>query len=174
MPGGIDPHTHLEMPFMGTTAAETWESGTFAALSGGTTLVVDFVIPGPDGMLAALDDWEAKAKRQASSDYSLPYVRQRLVEEAFRRDGEGDRPRHQHLQAFHGLQGRADGERRRDVRLVPALRRTRRAAAGACRERRHRRRPAGKIHEGGPVAAPRRMPIRVRRKSRARRPTAPS
>ena len=47
MPGGIDPHTHLEMPFMGTTAAETWESGTFAALSGGTTLVVDFVIPGP-------------------------------------------------------------------------------------------------------------------------------
>ena len=34
MPGGIDPHTHLEMPFMGTTAAETWESGTFAALSG--------------------------------------------------------------------------------------------------------------------------------------------
>ena len=37
MPGGIDPHTHLEMPFMGTTAAETWESGTFAALSGGTT-----------------------------------------------------------------------------------------------------------------------------------------
>ena len=61
MPGGIDPHTHLEMPFMGTTAAETWESGTFAALSGGTTLVVDFVIPGPDGMIAALDDWETRA-----------------------------------------------------------------------------------------------------------------
>nr|MCU0790670.1 dihydropyrimidinase [Nitratireductor sp.] len=61
MPGGIDPHTHLEMPFMGTTAAETWESGTFAALSGGTTMVVDFVIPGPDGMLAALDDWETRA-----------------------------------------------------------------------------------------------------------------
>jgi dihydropyrimidinase len=59
------------MPVMGTTAAETWESGTFAAVSGGTTLVVDFVIPGPDGMLAALDDWEGKAKRQASSDYSL-------------------------------------------------------------------------------------------------------
>ena len=71
MPGGIDPHTHLEMPFMGTTAAETWESGTFAAVSGGTTLVVDFVIPGPDGMIAALDDWEKKAARQASSDYSL-------------------------------------------------------------------------------------------------------
>jgi len=37
MPGGIDPHTHLEMPFMGTSTAETWESGTFAAASGGTT-----------------------------------------------------------------------------------------------------------------------------------------
>jgi dihydropyrimidinase len=70
MPGGIDPHTHLEMPFMGTTAAETWESGTFAALSGGTTTVVDFVIPGKEGMLAALKDWEGKAARQASSDYS--------------------------------------------------------------------------------------------------------
>ncbi len=71
MPGGIDPHTHLEMPFMGTTAAETWESGTFAALSGGTTLVVDFVIPSGKGMIAALDEWEERAARQASSDYSL-------------------------------------------------------------------------------------------------------
>lgn len=70
MPGGIDPHTHLEMPFMGTTAAETWESGTFAALSGGTTMVVDFVIPDSDDMIAALDAWEAKASRQASADYS--------------------------------------------------------------------------------------------------------
>lgn len=71
MPGGIDPHTHLEMPFMGTTAAETWESGTFAALSGGTTMVVDFVIPGEDGMIAAHDAWAARAARQASGDYSF-------------------------------------------------------------------------------------------------------
>ena len=71
MPGGIDPHTHLEMPFMATTAAETWESGTFAALSGGTTTIVDFVIPGKDGMMAALKEWESKATRQASSDYSF-------------------------------------------------------------------------------------------------------
>lgn len=71
MPGGIDPHTHLEMPFMGTTTAETWESGTLAALSGGTTMVVDFVIPTRDDLIGALDAWEARASRQASSDYSF-------------------------------------------------------------------------------------------------------
>lgn len=72
MPGGIDPHTHLEMPFMGTRTAETWESGTFAALSGGTTLIVDFVIPpSPEEMLPALDDWQERSARQASSDYSF-------------------------------------------------------------------------------------------------------
>ncbi len=72
MPGGIDPHTHLEMPFMGTTAAETWESGTYAALSGGTTMVVDFVIPArtDGGLLDALAAWEEKATRQACADYS--------------------------------------------------------------------------------------------------------
>lgn len=88
---------------MGTTAAETWESGTFAALSGGTTLVVDFVIPGPDGMVAALDAWEERAKRQASSGLFAAYVRQWLVEEAFRRDAQGHRAWSQHLQALHGL-----------------------------------------------------------------------
>lgn len=71
MPGGIDPHTHLEMPFMGTVTAETWESGTRAALSGGTTLIVDFVIPDGGGMLAALDAWEQRASRQAVCDYSF-------------------------------------------------------------------------------------------------------
>ncbi|QIB41235.1 dihydropyrimidinase (plasmid) [Rhizobium oryzihabitans] len=70
MPGGIDPHTHFEMPFMGTTAAETWETGSFAALSGGTTTVLDFVIPGESGMLAALAEWESRAAHQTSCDYS--------------------------------------------------------------------------------------------------------
>ncbi len=68
-PGGIDPHTHLEMPFMGTTAAETFESGTFAAASGGTTMLVDFVLPGPDGsLLSALDEWDRKSKPQICVD----------------------------------------------------------------------------------------------------------
>ena len=69
MPGGIDPHTHMEMPFMGTHAAETFESGTFAAASGGTTMLVDFVLPGPDGsILKAMDDWDRKSAPQISVD----------------------------------------------------------------------------------------------------------
>ena len=69
IPGGIDPHTHLEMPFMGTTAAETFESGTFAAAAGGTTMLVDFVLPGPDGsLIAAMDDWDRKSAPQICVD----------------------------------------------------------------------------------------------------------
>ena len=51
IPGGIDPHTHMEMPFMGTTAAETFETGTWAAACGGTTMLVDFCLPGEDGSI---------------------------------------------------------------------------------------------------------------------------
>ena len=70
IPGGIDPHTHLEMPFMGTTAAETFASGTFAAAAGGTTMLVDFVLPGDDGLLAAVDDWDRKSRDQICVDIS--------------------------------------------------------------------------------------------------------
>ncbi len=71
IPGGIDPHTHLEMPFMGTTAAETFESGTFAAAAGGTTMLVDFCLPGEDGsLLNAIDEWDRKSKDQICCDIS--------------------------------------------------------------------------------------------------------
>ncbi|MFK7753319.1 MAG: amidohydrolase family protein, partial [Sedimentitalea sp.] len=64
MPGGIDPHTHLEMPFMGTYSSDDFESGTRAALSGGTTMVVDFALPSPDqGLLDALQMWDNKSTR---------------------------------------------------------------------------------------------------------------
>src|ERR1700743_3163988 len=70
MPGGIDPHTHLEMPFMGTTSADHYESGTKAALSGGTTMVVDFCIPAPGHQLT--DAWAAWDQRSATpcTDYA--------------------------------------------------------------------------------------------------------
>lgn len=71
MPGGIDPHTHLEMPFMGTFSADDFESGTRAALAGGTTMVVDFVLPGQgQGLLDGLSQWHNKAGR-AHCDYSF-------------------------------------------------------------------------------------------------------
>jgi dihydropyrimidinase len=71
MPGGIDPHTHLEMPFMGTVTADDFESGTKAALTGGTTMVVDFCLPDPgQSMLAAYQAWRRKSER-AAADYGF-------------------------------------------------------------------------------------------------------
>ncbi|ODN72036.1 D-hydantoinase/dihydropyrimidinase [Methylobrevis pamukkalensis] len=71
MPGGIDPHVHLEMPFMGTYSADNFESGTRAALSGGTTTVVDFCLPEPgQSLMDALKRWDNKTA-QASCDYSF-------------------------------------------------------------------------------------------------------
>lgn len=71
MPGGIDPHTHLEMPFMGTYSSDDFESGTRAALSGGTTTVVDFCLPSPgQSLLEARQMWDNKTSK-ASCDYSF-------------------------------------------------------------------------------------------------------
>ncbi|TKD25083.1 dihydropyrimidinase [Rhodobacter capsulatus] len=71
MPGGIDPHTHLEMPFMGTYSSDDFDSGTRAALAGGTTMVIDFALPNPgQGLMDALQQWDNKSKR-AHCDYSF-------------------------------------------------------------------------------------------------------
>ncbi|MFN3170072.1 MAG: dihydropyrimidinase [Hyphomicrobiales bacterium] len=71
MPGGIDPHVHLEMPFMGTYSSDDFESGTRAGLSGGTTMVVDFCLPNPEqSLLEALQRWDNKSTR-ANCDYSF-------------------------------------------------------------------------------------------------------
>ena len=70
MPGGIDPHTHMEMPFMGTHSTDNFESGTRAALSGGTTMIVDFCLPAPrQSLLEAWAAWDAKSTR-ACADFS--------------------------------------------------------------------------------------------------------
>ena len=71
MPGGIDPHTHMELMFMGKVSADDFEWGTKAGLSGGTTMIVDFCIPAPgESMLAAYQAWRHKAEK-ACADYSF-------------------------------------------------------------------------------------------------------
>jgi dihydropyrimidinase len=71
-PGGIDPHVHLDMPFMGTFSSDTHETGTRAALFGGTTTVIDFVLQTQGKSLqSALDNWNSRAKGNAVGDYSF-------------------------------------------------------------------------------------------------------
>lgn len=70
MPGGIDPHTHMELMFMGTVSADDFEWGTKAAISGGTTTIVDFCIPGAGQSLTdAFRAWRDKSQK-AAGDYS--------------------------------------------------------------------------------------------------------
>jgi len=72
MPGGIDVHTHLDMPFGGTTSADDFESGTIAAAYGGTTTLIDFAIQQKGQSLRqAFDTWMKKADRKAAIDYAF-------------------------------------------------------------------------------------------------------
>lgn len=71
MPGGIDPHTHMELPFMGTVASEDFFSGTSAAAAGGTTMIIDFVIPSPqEDVMDAYKKWRGWSEK-AATDYSF-------------------------------------------------------------------------------------------------------
>ncbi len=71
-PGGIDPHVHLDMPFMGTYSSDNYETGTRAALFGGTTMVIDFILQKQGNSLqSALDDWNSRATGNCVGDYSF-------------------------------------------------------------------------------------------------------
>jgi len=71
-PGGIDPHVHLEMPFMGTSSSDTYETGTRAALYGGTTMVIDFILQKQGNSLrAALEEWKGRSDNNCVGDYSF-------------------------------------------------------------------------------------------------------
>lgn len=75
LPGGIDPHTHLDMPFGGTQSADDFETGTRAAAFGGTTCIVDFSIQPQKGSLRqGLDDWHRKASGKACTDYAFHMI----------------------------------------------------------------------------------------------------
>ncbi len=71
MPGGIDPHTHMQLPFMGTVASEDFFTGTAAGLAGGTTSIIDFVIPAPQQpLMEAYRQWREWSEK-ACADYGF-------------------------------------------------------------------------------------------------------
>ncbi|MFT5163848.1 MAG: dihydropyrimidinase [Alteromonadaceae bacterium] len=71
MPGGIDPHTHMQLPFMGTVASEDFYTGTAAGAAGGTTSIIDFVIPNPQQpLMEAYNQWMEWAQKSAT-DYGF-------------------------------------------------------------------------------------------------------
>ena len=71
LPGGIDPHTHMQLPFMGTVTMDDFYTGTAAGLAGGTTSIIDFVIPNPkQPLMEAYQTWRGWAEK-AAADYSF-------------------------------------------------------------------------------------------------------
>jgi dihydropyrimidinase len=75
LPGGIDVHTHLEMPFGGTFSADDFETGTRAAAWGGTTSIVDFAVQAKgESLLSTLDTWHAKADGRCAIDYGFHMI----------------------------------------------------------------------------------------------------
>ena len=79
IPGGVDPHTHLDFPFGGTVSSDDFSTGTIAAAVGGTTSIVDFVVQQRGQALTeALEIWHRKAEGQAAIDYGFHMIVQDL------------------------------------------------------------------------------------------------
>ncbi len=147
MPGGIDVHTHLDMPFGGTTSADDFESGTIAAAHGGTTTLIDFAIQSfGEGLYPAFEGWMKKAEGKVGHRLRLPHDRARADRPGLPRHGQDGAPRGRHLvQALHGLPGRLHGGRRHHLPGPAAHPGERRPRLHARRERRGHRHPG----EGG-------------------------
>ncbi|MBU1244520.1 dihydropyrimidinase [Myxococcota bacterium] len=72
LPGGIDAHTHMELPFMGTFSSDDFESGTLAGLYGGTTSIIDFAIQSKgESLTGCVNQWHEKARSKAVADYAF-------------------------------------------------------------------------------------------------------
>ena len=83
LPGGVDVHTHLDMPFGGTTSADDFETGTIAAAHGGTTTLIDFAIQDfGAGLYPAFDAWMQRAEGKAVIDYAFHMIVRELSEQA--------------------------------------------------------------------------------------------
>ncbi len=99
MPGGIDVHTHLDMPFGGTTSADDFESGSIAAAHGGTTTVVDFAIQNfGEGLYPAFEGWHRKAEGRSVIDYAFHMIVRELTDQV---SGDMDRlTKHEGVTSF--------------------------------------------------------------------------
>jgi dihydropyrimidinase len=82
IPGGIDPHTHMDMPFGGTTSSDDFDTGTVAAAFGGTTTIIDFAIQTKgESTIKGLDTWHKKADGKATIDYAFHMIVTDMPEE---------------------------------------------------------------------------------------------
>ena len=121
MPGGIDVHTHLDMPFGGTTSADDFETGTIAAAYGGTTTLIDFAIQNKGQSLRqAFETWMKKADRKAAIDYAFHCIITDLGDAQLEEMGALIHEGVSSFKLFMAYPGRADGGRRHDFsRHVP-------------------------------------------------------
>ena len=174
MPGGIDPHTHLDMPFMGTNSADNYDSGTRAAISGGTTMVVDFCIPDRgQPLMDAIAAWDKRAEL-ATTDYSyhmcITYWSDKVREDMAKVVDHGVTT-FKHFMAYKGSlmvndeEMFASFERCAELGAMPLVHAENGDLVQALAE-------ATISPRASP--APRATRFRARRKSRARRPTARS
>jgi dihydropyrimidinase len=99
IPGGIDVHTHLDMPFGGTTSSDDFETGTVAAAHGGTTTIIDFAIQSfGEGLHPAFEGWMKRAEGKAAVDYAFHMIVRELTDEVA---GEMDRmTKHEGVTSF--------------------------------------------------------------------------
>jgi dihydropyrimidinase len=82
IPGGIDPHTHMELPFGGTAASDDFRTGTIAAAHGGTTTIIDFAVQyHGESLIQAVDNWHKKAEGKTAIDYGFHLITTDLPDE---------------------------------------------------------------------------------------------
>ena len=131
MPGGIDVHTHLDMPFGGTTSADDFESGTIAAAHGGTTTVVDFAIQNfGEGLFPAFEGWSKKAEGKAVIDYAFHMIVRELTDQV---SGDMDKlTKHEGVTSFKLFMAYPGVFQVDDATIFRALRKTRENGGLVC------------------------------------------
>ena len=128
IPGGIDAHTHMEMPFGGTFSVDTFETGTKAAAWGGTTTIIDFAVQAKGtSLLSTLDKWHSKADGNCAIDYGFHMIVSDVNDTSLKEMDGLRRRRGDQLQDVHGVPRGVLLDRRGD----PARRCSRRPASAA-------------------------------------------